>query len=202
METAAAAANGDSSFSTPPPLPSQPKPAPPSFGDLERKWEKILGPNFDVIVVDLQKSKSGGGLGVSLEGTVDVEDGVELRPHHYIRSILPNGAVGADGRLQAGDELLEVNSRQLFGLNNVEVVRILKELPPDVVLVVARKKDDVDDDDDAATTTTEATTTEEDGRRTDVSDSDDEEVQRTLMAGLSIFLEVLRLFSAEKNAKA
>ena len=27
----------------------------------------------------------GGGLGISLEGTVDVEDGVEVRPHHYIR---------------------------------------------------------------------------------------------------------------------
>ena len=24
-------------------------------------------------------------MGISLEGTVDVEDGVEVRPHHYIR---------------------------------------------------------------------------------------------------------------------
>jgi hypothetical protein len=50
----------------------------------------------------------GGGLGISLEGTVDVEDGHEVRPHHYIRSILPDGPVGKNGRLKSGDELLEV----------------------------------------------------------------------------------------------
>ena len=204
MENAAAAAAVASSTSaTPPPLPVHPKPAPPSFGDLQRKWEEILGANFDIIVVDLQKSKVGGGLGVSLEGTVDVEDGVELRPHHYIRAILPNGAVGADGRLQPGDELLEVNSAELFGLNNVEVVKILKELPQDVVLVVARKKEGGDDeDDDDTTTTTEATTTEEqDGRRTDASDTDDEEVQE-LMKGMTsgaISLAIHKLENMEEG---
>lgn len=49
-----------------------------------------------------------GELGISLEGTVDIEDGREVRPHHYIRSILPNGPVGVNGRLVGGDELLEV----------------------------------------------------------------------------------------------
>lgn len=48
------------------------------------------------------------GLGISLEGTVDVEDGREVRPHHYIRNILPDGPVGRNGVLQSGDELLEV----------------------------------------------------------------------------------------------
>lgn len=54
------------------------------------------------------KFGEGGGLGISLEGTVDVEDGQEVRPHHYIRSILPEGPVGQNGRLKSGDELLEV----------------------------------------------------------------------------------------------
>ena len=54
------------------------------------------------------KFKEGSGLGISLEGTVDVEDGVEVHPHHYIRSILPDGPVDVTGRLQAGDELLQV----------------------------------------------------------------------------------------------
>jgi len=40
---------------------------------------------------------------------VDVEHGQEVRPHHYIRSILPEGPVGRNGRLRSGDELLEVN---------------------------------------------------------------------------------------------
>lgn len=48
------------------------------------------------------------GLGISLEGTVDVEDGVEVRPRHYIRNILPDGPVGRSKLLQSGDELLEV----------------------------------------------------------------------------------------------
>lgn len=57
----------------------------------------------------MSKFKEGGGLGISLEGTVDVENGVEVRPHHYIRGILPDGPVGVNGRLRGGDELLEVS---------------------------------------------------------------------------------------------
>lgn len=45
-----------------------------------------------------------------MEGTVDVENGVEVRPHHYIRSILHDGPVGLNGRLRSSDELLEVRS--------------------------------------------------------------------------------------------
>lgn len=58
-------------------------------------------------VAQLQKD-SNSGLGISLEGTVDVEDGREVRPHHYIRNILPEGPVGKNEVLQSGDELLEV----------------------------------------------------------------------------------------------
>lgn len=54
------------------------------------------------------QKESTSGLGISLEGTVDVEDGKEVRPHHYIRNILPDGPVGKNGILQSGDELLEV----------------------------------------------------------------------------------------------
>lgn len=39
---------------------------------------------------------------------MDVENGQEVRPHHYIRSVLIEGPVGANGRLKSGDELLEV----------------------------------------------------------------------------------------------
>ena len=59
-------------------------------------------------MAQLSKFREGGGLGISLEGTVDVENGVEVRPHHYIRSILSEGPVGLNGKLQSMDELLEV----------------------------------------------------------------------------------------------
>ena len=56
------------------------------------------------------------------------------------RSILPEGPVGKNGRLEAGDELLEVNGNKLLGLNHVEVVVILKELPLYVQMVCARPR--------------------------------------------------------------
>ena len=59
-------------------------------------------------VAQLSKFREGGGLGISLEGTVDVENGVEVHPHHYIRQVLSDGPVGQNGRLASGDELLEV----------------------------------------------------------------------------------------------
>lgn len=59
-------------------------------------------------MAQLKKFAEGSGLGISLEGTVDVENGQEVRPHHYIRSILPEGPVGQNGTLRSGDELLEV----------------------------------------------------------------------------------------------
>ncbi len=55
-------------------------------------------------------SSSSAGLGISLEGTVDVERGREVRPHHYIRSILPGSPVDREGSLATGDELLEVQN--------------------------------------------------------------------------------------------
>ncbi|XP_039951662.1 patj homolog isoform X3 [Bactrocera tryoni] len=75
---------------------------------------------------------------ISLEGTVDVECGIEKRPHHYIRSILEDGPVGRQGILKPGDELLQVNEYKLQGLKHTEVVKILKELPTHVKLVCAR----------------------------------------------------------------
>lgn len=103
--------------------------------EVRKKWEPEVGPEKDVIVAEVQKL---AGLGISLEGTVDVEGGQEVRPHHYIRSVLPEGPVGQHGSLIAGDELLEVNEYRLHGLTHTEVVNILKQLPNRVRLVCAR----------------------------------------------------------------
>ncbi|KAK9712232.1 PDZ domain [Popillia japonica] len=105
---------------------------------IKKKWETIVGQDREIVVAHLCKLK---GLGISLEGTVDVEGGVELRPHHYIRSILPEGPVGQNGKLITGDELLEVNGQKLLGIKHVEVVKILRELPNTVRLVCGRKSD-------------------------------------------------------------
>jgi uncharacterized OB-fold protein len=70
---------------------------------LIQKWTAIYSkqpgtpPKFLIVVAVVDKFDSSSGLGISLEGTVDVEGGMEVRPHHYIRSILPDGPVGLEG---------------------------------------------------------------------------------------------------------
>ncbi|KAJ8714268.1 hypothetical protein PYW08_007888 [Mythimna loreyi] len=107
--------------------------------EIKKKWEAEVGPNKEILFAEVSKLE---GLGISLEGTVDVEGGQEVRPHHYIRSVLPEGPVGQEGSLSAGDELLEANEYRLHGLTHTEVVNILKKLPNRVRLVCARSSID------------------------------------------------------------
>ncbi|XP_063962807.1 multiple PDZ domain protein-like isoform X1 [Lytechinus pictus] len=107
-------------------------------------WQGLLGLEKDIVIAQLSKFHEGGSLGISLEGTVDIdENGQEVQPHHYIRSIQPEGPVGQNGLLASGDELLEVNGTRLLGLNHEAVVTILKDLPQHVRLVCARSADSV-----------------------------------------------------------
>ena len=101
-------------------------------------WSKVMGPQYEIAVAQMAKFKPNGGLGISLEGTVEKVDGEEQNPHHYIRSVLPNGPVGQNGKLKSGDELLEVNGKKLLGLYHTDVVSILKDLPMHVRIVCAR----------------------------------------------------------------
>lgn len=92
-------------------------------------------PDTQIVIAEINKL---AGLGISIEGTVEVEGGIEKRPHHYIRSILNDGPVAKEGTLRPGDELLQVNEHKLQGLGHTEVVKILKELPCNVKMVCAR----------------------------------------------------------------
>lgn len=92
-------------------------------------------PDAEIIVADISRLE---GLGISIEGTVEVEYGIEKRPHHFIRSILFDGPVARDGKLKPGDELLQVNEYRLPGRTHIDVVRILKELPRNVRIICAR----------------------------------------------------------------
>ncbi|CAF4866762.1 unnamed protein product [Pieris macdunnoughi] len=107
--------------------------------EIKQRWESEVGPDKEIFIAEVNKLS---GLGISLEGTVDVEGGLEVRPHHYIRSVLPEGPVGQQGTFIAGDELLEANQYRLHGLTHTEVVNILKQLPNRVRLVCARSSID------------------------------------------------------------
>ena len=43
-----------------------------------------------------------------ISGTVDVLNGLQLCPHHYIEGLRAGGPAAKSGQLQAGDELLQV----------------------------------------------------------------------------------------------
>lgn len=73
---------------------------------IRTRWANLMASDAHIIVAQIRKFAASSGLGISLEGTVDVEGGMEVRPHHYIRSILPEGPVGQNGLLRSGDELL------------------------------------------------------------------------------------------------
>ena len=107
-----------------------------SLDSMAKDWRSEVNGDMKIIMAEVSKLS---GLGISLEGTVEVEAyGVEMRPHHYIRSILIEGPVGQDGRLKTGDELLQVNEHKLQGLRHTEVVKIIKNLPEKVKFVCAR----------------------------------------------------------------
>ncbi|NWU91139.1 MPDZ protein, partial [Upupa epops] len=96
---------------------------------IKAKWQRIMGLNYEIVVVVVNKFSESSGLGISLDATVG---------HHFIRSILPEGPVGRSGKLFSGDELLEVNEISLLGENHKDVVNILKELPIKVTIVCCR----------------------------------------------------------------
>lgn len=63
-----------------------------SLESMAKTWQADANGDYKIIVAEVNKLS---GLGISLEGTVEVEAyGVEMRPHHYIRSILIEGPVG------------------------------------------------------------------------------------------------------------
>ncbi|KAM4052814.1 multiple PDZ domain protein isoform 2-T2 [Anomaloglossus baeobatrachus] len=96
---------------------------------LQSKWQRIMGDSYDIVVAQVNKFSESSGLGISLEASAG---------HHFLRSILPEGAVGRSGKLYSGDELLEVNDITLLGENHKDVVNILKELPICVTMVCCR----------------------------------------------------------------
>lgn len=111
-----------------------PVPSPKMKNYDQDLWE-IDYPESEIIVTEINKL---AGLGISIEGTVEVEGGIEKRPHHFIRSILSDSPVAKDGKLRPGDELLQVNEHKLTNLRHTDVVKILKELPNNVRVVCAR----------------------------------------------------------------
>ncbi|KAK0394235.1 hypothetical protein QR680_000641 [Steinernema hermaphroditum] len=115
--------------------------------DYVAYWKNRLGSEFDVALAEMIPDKcEDGGLGLSLEGTVDVVDGAQLCPHHYIESMRNDGPGFKGGVLKAGDELLQVNQEVLFGQSHITVRQALTKAASTgkpVRLYVSRKAQQV-----------------------------------------------------------
>ncbi|KAL0979917.1 hypothetical protein UPYG_G00191550 [Umbra pygmaea] len=58
----------------------------------------------------------------------------------FVKTIFPNGAAVADGRLKEGDEILEVNGESLQGLTHQQAIQTFKQLKKGVVTLTVRTR--------------------------------------------------------------
>lgn len=104
--------------------------------------EEYNNTNLEIIVSRIDKTQSKS-LGITLEGTVDIDDqGNETYPHHYIRSVMQKGPVdnALDAKFRIGDELLEIDFVTLYAINYIELLDILKALKNKIIYMVCARK--------------------------------------------------------------
>ncbi|XP_060055561.1 multiple PDZ domain protein isoform X4 [Erinaceus europaeus] len=104
-----------------------------SWKNIRDRYGTLTG---ELHMIELEKGRSG--LGLSLAGNKD-----RSRMSVFIVGIDPNGAAGKDGRLQIGDELLEINGQILYGRSHQNASSIIKCAPSRVKIIFIRNKDAV-----------------------------------------------------------
>ncbi|XP_031817559.1 multiple PDZ domain protein isoform X5 [Sarcophilus harrisii] len=104
-----------------------------SWKNIFQRYGTLAG---ELFMIELEKGRTG--LGLSLAGNKD-----RSRMSVFIVGIDPNGAAGKDGRLQIGDELLEINGQILYGRSHQNASSIIKCAPSKVKIIFIRNKDAV-----------------------------------------------------------
>ncbi|KAL5273672.1 MLLT4 family protein [Megaselia abdita] len=88
----------------------------------------------EVQIIKLHKNANGMGLSI-----VAAKGAGQERLGIYIKSVVPGGAADADGRLQAGDQLLRVDGQSLIGITQERAADYLVRTDAVVTLEVAKQ---------------------------------------------------------------
>uniref|UniRef100_A0AAQ4P0C9 PATJ crumbs cell polarity complex component n=1 Tax=Gasterosteus aculeatus aculeatus TaxID=481459 RepID=A0AAQ4P0C9_GASAC len=99
--------------------------------DLKMRYGDLQG---ELLCVELEKERQG--LGVSLAGNRD-----RSRLSIFVVGLNPGGPAARDGRIQVGDELLEINNQILYGRSHQNASAIIKSAVPKVKLILLRNED-------------------------------------------------------------
>ncbi|XP_033246016.1 afadin isoform X2 [Drosophila miranda] len=91
-------------------------------------------PQPELQLIKLHKNSNGMGLSI-----VAAKGAGQERLGIYIKSVVPGGAADADGRLQAGDQLLRVDGQSLIGITQERAADYLVRTGPVVSLEVAKQ---------------------------------------------------------------
>ncbi|CAF1249877.1 unnamed protein product [Rotaria sordida] len=102
--------------------------------ELEKRIEKM-----NVFTVEIEKSPEG--LGISVLGMgVGADNGLE-KLGIFVKSLNLQGVVAKDGRIQVGDQIIEVNNYSLVGVTHAYAKNILKSASGLIKFVIGRDKD-------------------------------------------------------------
>lgn len=116
-------------------VPTQAQPAPAPAATTKGAGAAAGLPSDWCQVEVIELVNTGSGLGFGIIGG--------QQPGVIVKTILPGGVADADGRLRAGDFILQINEHWLQGVGSDKVANVLRGTGNHVRLIVARAVDQV-----------------------------------------------------------